>query len=1092
MSGHATGETLRIRLLGGFELSVGSTRVPEDAFRLRKAKSLLKLLALAADKRMHRTRVGALLWPERDFDSVANNLHQAVYVARRALDAAGPGAGACLALHEDNLSLGGPTFNIEVDVDRFESAARRAREQRTSDAYASALEWYGGELLPEDDAEAWSRARRQALEELHVGLLLELCELHAGAGRRDDALHAAQKAVLHNPLHEGAQRALMRCFVADGRRQQALEQYASLRESLKKELEAKPDPETRRLYHEILTQTDPEPTTATATATAPAQSSAARSQPLPARAAVRSALPLPLTSFIGRERECDEVKRLLARSRLVTLTGPGGCGKTRLALEAAAKLQHEIEDGVLLVELAPVTDEALVAQELATALGIELRSEREPVAAVVEQIGQRDLLVLLDNCEHVIASCAQLVQRLLRACPELRVLATSREPLRVLGEITWRVPSRALPNLNEPLDLEHMAGVEAVRLFVERAGSVAHNFVLKAENAAAVAQVCLRLDGMPLAIELAAARTAALSPAQIAERLRDSFSVLGQGNRGALTRQQTLVATIGWSYDLLEPEERALFRRLSLFAGSFSLDAVEQICAGDGLERPQIADLLARLVDKSLVLPVDEIGEPRYRLLETVKQYGVERLDAANERAPLEARLLAFYLELAAANDPDLGCPSGFADRLEREHDNLRAALALGLSRDPEAALRLGVHMCAFWMARGYFAEGTRFMDEALAASPARSALRARALLHRGGLAVRRGQVELICATGHESIAIFGALDDRRAQADALQQTAMLHCMLDELAAGERLLGESKQLAERLGDAAAIATLRFSEGVNAHIRADYARACELFREAHLLFAGMPPDPRPVFPAHGIGLAIIEERPGRPRCYYEDTFFVFRRVSTAAASAWALATLAITLRSAGRLDEARAPLAEALSLFEQLDDKMGYSMALNQSGNLSRSLAEFERGRAQLEQTVSLRRELRDRRGVGMSLCNLAVLEASAGDRARAQSLLEQAQALFTRTEDMPGLNCVQMALGSIELAAGAWGPARAALESARLLSARQATKRVAGWLSITLAEVALDQGEPPAAARYLAEARQWLASSHDARAARRIAELESR
>ena len=1075
MTDGPTRPRLRIRLLGGFAVRVDDAPVPEEAWRLRKARSLLKLLALAPDRRMHRDRVSELLWPERDGPSAANNLHQAVYVARRALDAAGAGAGACLELSGDSLSLARGA--VEVDVDAFEAAAVRARAAPTLEATQEALGLYGGELLPEDLAEHWSAARRLALREQRIGLLIDLAQLHGREGRRAAAVEIAQQAVVEAPLHEGAHRQLMRSFVADGRRQQALVQYEQLRDGLRRELEARPDPETRELFREILAE-PPQLRPTRARPGAPADTGSPRSN-----------LPLMLTSFIGRERERGEVTGLLQRSRLVTLTGPGGCGKTRLSLELAGGLRAEFADGVHLVELAPIADPALVPQQVATALGIELQSEREPAEVLAEQIADLRLLVVLDNCEHVIASAARLMERLLRACPALRVLATSREPLHVLGEVTWRVPSLALPDAGEVSDLDRLSTIEAVRLFVERAADVTPGFQLDRDNAAAIAEICLRLDGLPLALELAAARNGALTPSQMAGRLRDSFNVLGHGNRGALTRQQTLAATIDWSHELLDGEERALFRRLGVFAGLFSLEAVESICGDGQLDRADAADLLGRLVEKSLVSTSNEAGESRYRLLETVRQVAGERLAASGERAHVEERHRAFYVSLAEASDPDLGEAPGFAARLEREHDNVRAALASALAHDPEAALRLGSHSCAFWMARGYFAEGTRWLDEALAAAPARTPLRARALLDRGGLAVRRGLLDRVCSSAHEAIEILRDIGDRRALADALQQTGLLECQIGDHALGRSLLERSGELAGLLGDPSAMAAVRHCEGVIALWRGDHEAACAMLRQAFELFGGAADAVTPVFPAHGPGLVVFDDEPGRPRCTYEDTFMLFRRVSARAAAGWALSTLSVVQRTIGAFEDARVSLERALAIFEDLGDAMGASMALNAAGNLARSRGEFRLGRSRIEEAMALRRELRDRRGIAMSLCNLALLEARAGDIERAHELLGEGRAMFARTDDMPGLLIVQMNLGNLELAGGQWDRAREALERARSMALQQATRRVAGWLSITLAEGALDHGDPARSAAYLAEARGWLAPFGDARAADQMSRL---
>ena len=511
---------LRLRVLGGFHVAVGDRPVPESAWRLRKAKSLIKLLALAPDRRLHRERVAELLWPDRTADSAANNLHQALYVARRALEAAGADALACLALRDDMLVLC-EERPVTIDAADFEAAAVTARAEGTIQAYRDALAHYGGELLPEDRFEDWVTSRREALGELHLALLMELAERHLDAGDEPGAVEALQQAVVDDPLHEEVHRRLMRLFAASGRRQQALAQYQQLRQTLRREYEADPDPETRRVYQDILAgRLESAPPAGASTEARPP--GARRDAATPDGARMNN-LPVSLTSFIGRGRELTEVRRQLDRTRLLTLTGPGGAGKTRLALEVAAERLRQFEDGVWLVELASLADPDLVAQETAIVLGMRLGSHPDADAVLARLIGERRLMLVLDNCEHLIGACARLAEQLLRACPELTVLATSREPLRIAGEVALRVPSLALPDPDVAAPGQELMRFEAIRLFAERAADAAPGFHLTDDNASDVAEVCFRLDGMPLAIELAAARAGVLTPAQIAQRLRDSL-----------------------------------------------------------------------------------------------------------------------------------------------------------------------------------------------------------------------------------------------------------------------------------------------------------------------------------------------------------------------------------------------------------------------------------------------------------------------------------------------------------------------------------------------------------------------------------------
>src|ERR671916_668446 len=392
-------------------------------------------------------------------------------------------------------------------------------------------------------------------------------------------------------------------------------------------------------------------------------------------------LALELSSFVGREKELTEVERLLEHNRLVTLTGSGGCGKTRLALAAASEVVEGFEDGVWVVELAPLADPILVPQAVASVLGVREQPGRSPTETLADHLESKKVLLLLDNCEHLVDACATLAEALLRSCPELRVLATSREALGITGEVAWPVPSLSLPDLRRLSDIEGLPRYESARLFVERATTAKPTFALTEENASAVAQVCYRLDGIPLAIELAAARTKVLSVEQIADRLEDSFGVLSAGGRTAMPRQHTLRATMDWSHELLSREERSLFRRLSVFAGGFTLEAAEAACSGllpDGeLEQGEVLDGLSGLVDKSLVAVGEKDGEARYRLLETVRQYGQEKLERSGETAEIQRRHAGFMLGLAEEAGPELKGPrqGEWLGRLETEHGNLRAAM---------------------------------------------------------------------------------------------------------------------------------------------------------------------------------------------------------------------------------------------------------------------------------------------------------------------------------------------------------------------------------------------------------------------------------
>jgi predicted ATPase/DNA-binding SARP family transcriptional activator len=1018
----------RIRLLGGFSVAVGDNVVSGRAWRLRKAKALVKILALAPDRRVHRERLAELLWPERDAESAANNLNQALYTARRALDAAGADGAAALALID-----GAVVLSADVDVDAFEAAAARARAERDPAAYERALDLYGGALLPEDRYEPWADARRAALAELHTALCLELAELHGDAPA---AVVAVQRALVADPLAEPAHRALMLLYAGTGRRQQALAQYQLLRQGLDAELAAEPDPATRELYQQLLA-------------------------PAPGAAAGGGNLPRQLTSFVGRERERADIAGLLGRARLVTLTGPGGCGKTRLALEAAADALAQVPDGAWFVDLASLSDSTLVAQAAALAVGVPIPASRSAEEALVAHLATREALIVLDNCEHVIDACARLAEEVLRTGPGVRVLATSREPLRCADEIAWRVPSLA----------------EAERLFIERAAAARPGFDAAADAAGAVKEICGRLDGMPLAIELAAARTAALSLNQIAARLGDSLEVLGAGRRTALTRQQTLRATIDWSHDLLTGEERILHRRLAVFAGGFTLEAAEEVCAGGAIARRGVVGLLARLVEKSLVVAEGE----RFRLLDTVRQYAAERLEAAAERETVALRHLDWCLALAEDHDPLSAGARRSLHLLEREHDNLRAALAWALRRDPQAALRLATRLWRFWLDRGYFAEGKRWLQAALAAAPERTPLRVEALLAGTGLSLRLGDPNGFLRRVGDAVAAYRVLGDDRATAAALYQHAMLAQYVHR-ADAEALFVEALALARRLGDDRLLAVATHASATLPWYRGDNAAARARVLEALALLDAVPDDDTPFFDGVTFGMCLLDEGPDRrPRIFWEETVFLFHRFARAQAIAYALNNLAWVARADGDLEQAQATLDDALARFRRLEDRRGEALTVAHMGSLSRSLGDFEAARARLEEALTIRRDLGDRRAILSTRIGLGLLAMTAGHAPAGRELLSAALAHTEAVDDLPAMAGVQTNWAIGEERLGELQQAARLYEDGCALLGLQRLQRFEAWGRVALHDVCVTLGDEPRAQTELQRARALFVAVGDAR-----------
>jgi predicted ATPase/DNA-binding SARP family transcriptional activator len=1018
----------RIRLLGGFSVAVGDNVVADRAWRLRKAKALVKILALAPDRRVHRERLAELLWPDHDADAAANNLNQALYCARRAFDAAGADGAAAVVLID-----GAVVLRARVDVDAFETAAARARADRDPVAYERALDLHGGALVPEDRYEPWADARRAALTELHTALCLELADLH---GNAPAAVVALQRALRADPLAEAAHRALMRLYARTGRRQQALAQYQLLRQSLSAELAAEPDPATRALYQQLLA-------------------------PTPPTAARGGNLPRQLTSFVGRERERAGIARLLRRARLVTLTGPGGCGKTRLALEAAADALAGLPDGAWFVDLASVSDHALVAQAAALAVGVPIPASRSAQEALVAHLATCEALLVLDNCEHLIDVCARLAEEVLRGSPGVRILATSREPLRCADEVAWRVPSLA----------------EAERLFCERAAAARPGFDPADGAAGVVGEICRRLDGMPLAIELAAARAAALSLDQIAARLGESLDVLGAGRRTALTRQQTLRATIDWSHDLLTDDERVLYRRLAVFAGGFTLEAAEAVCAGGAISARQVVDLLARLVEKSLVVAAGE----RFRLLDTVRQYAAERLEAASERDAVARRHLDWCLALAQEHDPLSAGQERSLQVLETEHDNLRTALAWAVRRDPQAALGLATRLWRFWLDRGYFAEGNRWLQTALAAAPEHTPLRVEALLAGAGLSLRLGDPNGFLRHVSDAVSAYRLLGDDRATAAALYQHAMLAQYVHR-ADAEALFAEALALARRLGDDRLLAVATHASATLPWYRGDNAAARARVLEALALLDAAPDDETPFFDGVTFGVCVLDEGPnGRPRLFWEETVFLFHRFARAPAIAYALNNLAWVARADGDLEQAQATLDDALARFRRLRDRRGEALTLAHMGNFSRSRGDFEAARAHLEEALAIRSDLGDRRAVLSTRLALGLVTMTAGDAPAGRALLSAALAHAEAVDDLPAMACAQTNWAIGEERLGELERAARLYEDGCALLGLQRLQRPEAWGRMALHDVCVALGDEPRALTALQRARTLFVAVGDVR-----------
>ena len=743
-------------------------------------------------------------------------------------------------------------------------------------------------------------------------------------------------------------------------------------------------------------------------------------------------LPVQVTRFFGRENEIASLKQRLAEHRLVTLTGSGGVGKTRLSLQAAGEVLDDFSGGVWLVELASLTDPALVPQHVAGVLGVRENPGRSVLEGLMLFLRDRQVLLVLDNCEHLLEACAQLVEALLHASPGLKVLATSREPLGIAGEAVFGVRSLPFPDPDHLPPIEKLREYIAISLFVDRARLVLPDYQATDHNALSLARICQRLDGIPLAIEMAAARVNVLSTANLAERLDDAFRVLTGGSRTALPRQQTLRATIDWSYELLSDAERLLLQRLSVFAGGCTLEAAEAVCSDTRVEEDQglaeiypsaavlrigqseILDRLSSLVAKSMVIADRRPGEEaRYHLLETVRQYAREKLHSAGESERLHARHLRFFLQLAEEAEPKLRGPEQIVwqDRLESDLDNVRAALDFSLtsraSDEAGAGLRLAVALSMFWFIRNRWREAHAWLEAALArrSVPERSLARAEALSAAASMFVEAAEVARARAEAAESVEIFreAGPPGRRGLAYALITLGDLEHTLNNFGPKLTLLEESIGLFRELGD-------------------KWGLAFALHKLAATL------DPLVNYQPRG--------EDGSPPPLPE-------------------------LEAAARNDHTaeRALFEESLALFRELGDRLAQSMNLGSLGYTFFCWGDRVAGRAMFEEQLTIVREFGYVEGVAFSLLLLGIDALAHDELDRAAMLFEESLAIWRDAHDEGGTVSVNFLVAEMARRRGDFEPA------IRLLSAVRAWNQKLGnrdFIAATLdgqGRVARSQGD---------------------------------
>ncbi len=714
-------------------------------------------------------------------------------------------------------------------------------------------------------------------------------------------------------------------------------------------------------------------------------------------------LPVQLTPFIGREQEVTAACDLLRRedAHLLALTGPGGTGKTRLALQAAAESSDLFADGVFFVNLAPINDPALVVPTIAETLGIQERADQSLLERLKEYLHHRQMLLLLDNFEQVVSAAVQVVE-LLVACPQLKVMVTSREVPHVRARQEFAVPPLPLPDLKHLPDLAALSHFAAVALFISRAQAVKPDFQMTVTNAHAIAEICARLDGLPLAIELAAARIKLLPPQALLARMGQRLDVLTSTSTDVPARQQTLLNTITWSYELLTAEEQRLFRRLSVFVGGCTLEAIEAVCVAPHDGSGHVLEGVVSLIDKSLLQQTEqEDGEPRLVMLETIREYGLDALTSIGEMQATWEAHASYYLALAEQAEPELSGPHQIIwfERLEREHDNLRAALSWFLEhgsdmQSGELDLRLSGALSQFWWIRGYVSEGQHWLERVLDESrEVRSAARAKALIGAGHLATMQddfAQAELLCGEG---LVQYRELGDRRGSATALSSLGYAAMMRSNYAEARALLEEALALFREVGDTGGCASALNILASVLFYQGEYARAQVLLEESRVLSREVGDVQCQALSLALLGMVLLfQDDLAQAYARLEESLAVSRKAGykrNIGLSIYFLGT--VTLRQ-GDVTRARSLLEESLMFFKEVGERGRIAEVLVSQGLISFSQGDYAAARGLMEESLKIDRELDYKWNIAVCLEGLAAVVAAQGEPVRAVWFMSAAQA----------------------------------------------------------------------------------------------------
>jgi len=964
--------------------------------RSRKGQWILALLALRAGTAVERDWLAGILWPDSPEDKALYSLRRSLADLRQALESE--------AWRIEALTPRTLTLNLEgaqADIRVFDQGVTQADPALWRQAVAA----YAGPLL-EGCSEEWIFQERDWREEAYLQTLERLAAVAMQEGESAQAVEWLRQAVSAAPFRETAQRGLLQALAAQQDLAGVLLAYRELRLRLRRELNAAPDPETTALLQQIRRsarqrgeQVVTLPNNPLLLRDFPEESSrrelweeAVTDLPLPP---AHRLLPYPRTSFVGQRQVITDLCRSLAAHRLVTLMGTGGVGKTRLAIQAAIETADLYPGGTWLADLAPLHDPAMVLRAVAQALEVSDSPERSLLNAIIECLNgppaapRPPVLLIMDNCEHLLEACAGIVDTLLRNCPRLYLLATSQQALGLAGEMRCRIPSLPTPPLISPVSsAAEVAALPdlypALRLFIDRAQSSNPDFVLTAKNAQAIARICHLLDGIPLAIELAAARVRAMPPQALAARLNDRFQLLVSEDPTGIPRHRTLRALVAWSLDLLSPAEQRALCRLAVFRGGWTLQAAEAVCAGEageGIGQAEVLDLLTGLVDKSLVCYDPAAGEERYALQETIRQYAWQLLRETDSGESIQERHFRCYLALGREADSGLaGAEQGlWLTVLERERYNLDAAL-LWTATTPGrevSGITLAGNLARFWMLRGYWKEG-RVWLERLLAHPYNELPRdawpfcARASNGAGALAWAQGDLAAAREWYERSMQIWGQVGDLRGQAAVLGNLGILALQQNRRAEARRLEEQSLALRRQIEDPEGIANSLSNLGMIAWEERDHARALGYYAES-LALRRERNDPHGIATClNNLGLVACDQGNfARADALFTESEAIFRTLEDRRALAETLQSRADVAYRQQDDATARALAEESIALFRALGERHGLRSSLLLQARLAQRQAADRVMLAAYQEGATLSLEMGDRQGFGAILEQIA-------------------------------------------------------------------------------------------------------------------------